>query len=167
VGEEGPSANVVAVSVLVATPARDGNDIGRGGRPARVLVVFEPGRTGKVALREAAELTEAGSELSVVTLAPQVRPLRCCGGGGAGPYNCAVRQEAETELREARDILGTAARRATFNVLLGCPDPPLAAWVSEHAFALVLVPSHRLTLGGSRLARGLRRATAAEVRLVR
>jgi hypothetical protein len=133
---------------------------------ARVLVVFEPGRTGTAALCEAAERAEVGSELSVVTLAPQARPLPCCGGGGAGPYNCAVRGEAEAELWQARDILGSAARRATFTVLAGCPDPPLAAWVAEHDFDLVLLPSHRFTLGGNRLARGLRRATAAEVRVV-
>jgi hypothetical protein len=137
------------------------------GRPARVLVVFEPGRSGAAALREAAELAEAGSELSVVTLAPQARPLRCCGGGGAGPYNCAVRGEAETELRQAREDLGSARGRATFTVLVGCPEPPLTAWVAEHAFNLVLLPLHRLTLGGNRLARSLRRATEADVRLVR
>lgn len=156
------------MSMLAATPERGTIESGRDGGPAeRVLVVFEPVRSGRAALREAAELTEAGSWLSVVTLAPQARPLRCCGGGGAGPYNQAVRQAAQTELREAREILGTAARRATFTVLSGCPDPPLAAWVAEHAIGLVLLPWHRLALGGSPLAAGLRRATTAEVRLVR
>ena len=75
----------------------------------RVLAVFEPGHTGEATLREAAELAEAGSELSVVTLAPQERPSRCCGKGGTGPYNIAVREEAEIELRRARDILGATA----------------------------------------------------------
>ena len=144
----------------------DGRD-GTAGRPTRVLVVFEPGRTGLAALREAAELAEAGSELSVVTLAPQARPLRCCGGGGAGPYNCAVRGEAEAELQQARHNLGTAGGRALFTVLVGCPEPPLMAWAAEHAFALILLSHHRLTLGGNRLAKGLRRSTGAEVRLVR
>jgi len=145
----------------------DGGQEWTAPRPTRVLVVFEPGRTGMTALREAAELAEAGSELSVVTLAPQARPLRCCGGGGAGPYNCAVRGEAETELQQARQDLGTAAGRASFTVLAGCPEPPLAAWVAEHAFDLILLPHHRLTFGGNRLAKGLRRSTEAEVRLVR
>ena len=155
------------MSVLVATPERGTIDSGRDGSPApRVLVVFEPIRSGRSALREAAELTEAGGWLSVVTLAPQARPLRCCKGGGVGPYNHAVRQAAETELREARDILGATAARATFRVLRGCPDPPLTAWVAEHAIGLVLLPSRRLALGGGRLAAGLRRTTAAEVRLV-
>jgi hypothetical protein len=155
---------------LDATLTRDTIDDGRdgtAGRPTRVLVVFEPGRTGLAALREAAELAEAGSELSVVTLAPQARPLRCCGGGGAGPYNCAVRGEAEAELQQARQNLGAAGGRAMFNVLVGCPEPPLTAWAAEHAFALILLPHHRLTLGGNRLAKGLRRSTGAEVRLVR
>jgi hypothetical protein len=156
------------MSVLVDTPAGGTIDSGPDGGPApRVLVVYEPVRGGRAALREAAELTEAGGWLSVVTLAPQARPLRCCKGGGAGPYNHAVRQAAETELREAREILGAAAARATCRVLRGCPDPPVAAWVSEHAIGVVLLPSYRLTLGGGRLAKDLRRATSAEVRLVR
>ena len=154
------------MSSLDATVSRDAGG-GDRGVTRHVLVVFEPCRAGRAALREAAELADAGTRLSVVTLAPQARPLRCCGGGGAGPYNCAVLQEAETDLREAREVLGpAAARQATFTVLSGCPDPPLDAWVVEHAFDLILVPSHRLTLGGSRLARGLRRTSTAEVRLV-
>ncbi|HKH87480.1 MAG TPA: hypothetical protein VKA05_01600, partial [Acidimicrobiales bacterium] len=72
---------------------RDRNDDRRSGAAdgaKRVLVVFERGAGGMAALREAAELAEAGAEVSVVTLAPQAKPLRCCGGGGAGPYNHAV-----------------------------------------------------------------------------
>ncbi len=138
-----------------------------GGGAKRVLVVFESGPRGAAALREAAELAEAGRELSVVTLAPQARPQRCCGGSCALPYNRAVRDEAELELRKARDMLGATGARATFTVLAGCPDPPLAAWVVEHEFELILLPHHRLTRGGGRLARGLRQATDAEVRLVK
>jgi hypothetical protein len=136
------------------------------GATQRVLAVFEPGHAGEATLREAAELAEAGSELSVVTLAPQARPSRCCGKGGAGPYNIAVREEAEIELRQARDILGTSAMRASFTVLVGHPTPPLAAWVQEDAFDLILLPSHPFTRGGNRYARTMRRATSAEVRLV-
>src|ERR1700694_1252371 len=93
--------------VTATRPTIPGGRGATAGRPARVLVVFEPGRSGAAALREAAELAEAGSELSVVTLAPQARPLRCCGGDGAGPYNHAVREEAQTELHEARGLLGS------------------------------------------------------------
>jgi hypothetical protein len=119
------------------------------------------------ALREAAELASAGSELSVVTLAPQARPARWGRAGGEGPYNVAVREEAQLELSEAREILGSVAARTTFRMLAGCPQPPLASWVAQHAFALVLLPRRRLTPGGNPFARSLRKQTSAEVRLIR
>jgi len=155
------------LGIRLAGEETDGARAGGAGPPSRVLVVFESCRTGTAALREAAELANAGSELSVVTLAPLANPRQCCrGGGAAGPYNCAMRDEAEAELREARQLLGTVAGRATFTVLVGCPEPPLGAWVSEHGFDLVLLPTRRLTLGGGRVARRLRKATTAEVRLI-
>jgi hypothetical protein len=138
-----------------------------GGAAGRVAVVFEHGDTGTAALREAAELANAGRELSVVTLAPQARPARWGRAGGEGPYNVAIREEAELELQEARDILGSVASRATFKVLAGYPQPPLASWVAQHGFGLVLLPHHRLTLGGNPFARSLRKQTSGEVRLVR
>jgi hypothetical protein len=132
----------------------------------RVLAVFEPGHTGEATLREAAELAQSGSELSVVTLAPQARHSRCCGKGGTGPYNVAVREEAGIELRQARDTMGASARLATFKVLVGQPMPPLAAWAAEQAFDLILLPSHRFTRGGNGYARSVRRGTSAEVRVI-
>jgi hypothetical protein len=138
----------------------------RSGRLARVLAVFEAGRGGEAVVLEASELVGAGAELWVVTLAPQARPYRCCGGGGAGPYNCAVRGQADEELSQARSLLGSAGARATFTTLVGIPQPPLAAWVTEHVFDIVLVPRHRLARGGSRLARDLRRTTGAEARAI-
>jgi hypothetical protein len=140
---------------------------GGAGAAGRVAVVFERSDAGAAALREAAELANAGRELSVVTLAPQARPARWGRAGGEGPYNIAVREEAELELQEAREILGSVASRATFNVLAGCPQPPLASWVTQHGFGLVLLPYRRLTLGGNPFARSLRKQTSAEVRLVR
>jgi len=154
----GPSAPPVEGSVS------DGSGSGSGGR---VAVVFERGNAGAAALREAAELASAGRELWVVTLAPQARPPRWGRAGGEGPYNIAIRQEAELELREARKILGSIAPRATFEVLAGCPQPPLATWVARHGFGLVLLPHRRLVRGGNPFARSLRRDTTAEVRLVR
>jgi hypothetical protein len=136
------------------------------GATRRVLAVFEPGQGGEATLREAAELAEAGSELSVVTLAPQARPSLCCGKGGTGPYNIAVREEAEIELRQARHILGATAARASFTVLVGHPNPPLAAWAQERGVDLILLPSHAFTRGGNRHARAIRRASSAQVRLV-
>jgi hypothetical protein len=146
-----------------AAPCEDalGESRGDGSRPnANVLVIFEAGRGGEAALNAAAVLADAGADLWVVTLAPQARPYKCCGGGGAGPYNCAIRGEAEDDLRQARNLLGSAAASARFTTLTGTPQPPLGAWASEHAFDLILLPKHRLT-------RELRRATAAEVRPVR
>ncbi len=129
--------------------------------------MFERSSAGTAALREAAELANAGRELSVVTLAPQARPARWGRAGGEGPYNVAVREEAQLDLREAREILGSTAPRATFDVLAGCPQPALASWVARHGFGVVLLPHHRLTPGGHLFAKSLRKETSAEVRLIR
>ncbi len=148
---------------LAEAPVR--GDRASGGAP-RVAVVFERSDAGAAALREAAELANAGHALSVLTLAPQAR-VPCGRAGGTGPYNLAIRHEAQLELQEARALLGSVAARATFNLLAGCPQPPLAPWVAEHRVVLVLLPRRPLTLGGSVFARGLRKRTSAEVRLVR
>jgi hypothetical protein len=131
-----------------------------------VLAVYEQSGRGAAALREAAELAAAGAELIVVTLAPQAKPSRCCGGGGAGPYNCAVRDLAAEELAQARTLLGSLADRATFATLVGAPVPLLAACAAERSFDVILVPRSGLGRSGGRLARELRRATDAEVRAV-
>ena len=137
------------------------------GPDTRVLVVFEAGRCGAAALREAAALASAGAELSVVTLAPQAKPFKCCGGGGPGPYNCAVRDQAQDELRQAQRLLGSLADGASFTLLAGTPAPPLAEWSAPRAFDVIYLPAGRLAPGGGRRARALRRASSAEVRLVR
>jgi hypothetical protein len=131
----------------------------------RVLVVYLEGRAGEAALREGAERRAAGAELTVVTLAPQAKPLRCCGGGGAGPYNCAVKDAADEELRVARGLLGALAADATFTKLVGTPWPPLAAWAAARSFDVAIVPRERFARGGGRIARELRAVTGADVRL--
>jgi len=148
-------------ATMLEGSARSGSGAGR------VAVVFEHGDTGAAVLREAAELANGGRELSVVTLAPQARAARWGRAGGEGPYNVAMKQEAELELQEARELLGSVASRATFEVLAGHPRPPLASWVTKHGLGLVLLPHHRLTPGGNPFARILRKETSAEVRLVR
>ncbi|MCW3031611.1 MAG: hypothetical protein JWM66_1744 [Solirubrobacterales bacterium] len=145
---------------------RGGSELGDGSA-RQIAVVFERGKAGNAALREAAERANAGAELAVVTLAPQARAARWGRAGGEGPYNVAIRQEAQLELREARDILGSVAARATFNVLAGCPQPALASWVAEHGFHLVVLPRQRMTPGGNLFAKSLRKLTSAEVLLVR
>ena len=132
------------------------------GGSTRVLVVFEEGRGGEAALREGAELAAAGAELSVVTLAPQAKPFKCCGGGGPGPYNCAVRDQAQEELRQAQSLLGSLARRATFTVLAGTPAPPLTEWSAVRAFDVIFLPAPRFARAGGRQARALRRVCSAE-----
>jgi universal stress protein family protein len=137
------------------------------GRAGAIAVVFERGEAGAAVLREAAELANAGHDVSVVTLAPQARPPRWGRASGSGPYNVAIQEEAKIELQEAREILGSVAGRANFEVLTGCPQPPLASWVAEHGIGLVLLPHHRLTPGGNIFAKRLRKRTSAEVRLVK
>lgn len=136
------------------------------GDQRRVLAIFQAGRAGRAVLRRGSELTREGGRLWVVALAPQARALRCCGGAAVGPYNCAVRDEAREELAQARELLGADAARASFTVLSGTPEPPLEAFVAEHAFAVVLVPRARLAREGGRLARALRRHTGARVEAV-
>ena len=133
----------------------------------RVAVLFERGRKGEAALREASEASSAGGELTVVTLAPQAQPggcLRC--RVGLPEYNCAVREEAGVELRQARALLGSVAHRAAFKVLVERRDPPLVALVAEQLFDLVILPARRLRPRGHPLARTLRRARAAEIRVI-
>jgi Universal stress protein family len=145
----------------------DGGPESDPGAPGRVAVVFERSRSGTSALREAAELANAGRELSILTLAPQARPARWGRAGGEGPYNIAVREEAELDLKEARDALGSVAERAIFKMLAGCPQPPLASWISEQGIGLVLLPHQRLTPGGNPFVRSLRKGTSAEIRVIR
>jgi hypothetical protein len=132
----------------------------------RVLVVYEGGRAGAATLREASALAALGAELTVVTLAPHAKTLRCCKGGGAGPYNCAVRDAAAEELIEARRLLGSLGTRATFTTLVGTPERPLAPWPDWPSFDTIIVPGHRLARGRGRLAREARRASEAHVRVV-
>lgn len=160
-----PNHEEANVSVAVAPSAPDSADAPPVERARRVLVLYERSQSATAALREAAELTSAGGELAVVALAPQADPARCCGPGPGG-YNCAIREEAQLDLREAREILGPAAERSTFKVLIERRDPPLAAWVAEQDFDTVLLPARRLTLGGHRAARKLRSSGAKEIRVV-
>ncbi len=131
----------------------------------RIAVVFERSGAGAAALREAGEMAATARQLTVVTLAPQARSLRR--GGGEGPFNIAVRREAAVELDEAREQLGTLADRASFELLVGCPRPPLAEWVQHNEIAIILLPHRRMTLGGNPFAKILRQRTSAEVRIVK
>ena len=144
----------------------DDRDGASAQRPARILVLFESTPAGVAALREAERMRDANTHLTVVTLAPQSPQPRCCARGpSVEVVNCVVREEAATDLHEARGILGDAAH-TTFETLVGTRDPPLHAWAAEQTFDLIVLPIRRLSLGGHPLARRLRRATATEIRLV-
>lgn len=132
-----------------------------------VAVVFERGRAGEAALRAAVELAGARRELWVLSLVPLARSPLWGRASGTGPYNEAVQQEAESELDEARAILGPLAESARFEVLRGSPQPPLAKWANDRAIGLVVLPHHRFTPGGNIHARSLRAKTSAELRLIR
>ena len=134
----------------------------------RVVVLYEPGRTGSAALDLARRLVgAAGLGLTVVSVAPQDTRI-CCGTGSAMDYNRAVCDTAEAELLQARKKLGATGERATFKLLVQDKDPPLAAWVAAGDFDVVLLPARRRPLRRSKhpAAEALRRSTRAEVRVI-
>jgi hypothetical protein len=139
-------------------------------RPAgkRVVVLYEPGRTGSAALDLAGRLVgDDGCALTVVSVAPQDTRI-CCGAGSAIDYNRAVCEAADAELRQARELLGHAGNRASFKLLVQDKDPPLAAWIAACGFDVVLLPARRRPLRSAKhpAVDQLRRSTSAEVRIV-
>jgi hypothetical protein len=136
--------------------------------PRRVAVVFEPGRGGLAALEHAAQLlAERPTELTVLALAPQ-EPLPRCGGPSPDAYNCAVIEQASSDLDQAAHRLGGAGDGARFRMLIERIDPSLEAWIAENAFELVVLPARPPPLGSPRhpAARRIRRHALAEVRVI-
>jgi hypothetical protein len=134
----------------------------------RVVVLYERGRSGSAALDLARRLVrDHGSELTVVSLAPQDKRV-CCGAGSAMDYNRAVRETAEVELGDARELLGREGSRALFKLLVQDMDPPFAAWIAAGDFGVVLLPARRRPLRNAKhpAAGQLRRLTSAEVYVV-
>jgi hypothetical protein len=135
---------------------------------SRVAVLYEPGRSGSAALDLARRLVgDYGSELTVVSVAPQDTRI-CCGAGSAMDYNRAVREAAGVELRDASELLGREGSRASFKLLVQDKDPPFAAWIAAGDFDVVLLPAHRRPLRKAKhpAAGQLRRLTSAEVYVV-
>jgi hypothetical protein len=134
----------------------------------RVVVLYEPGRSGSAALDLARRLVAGeGSMLTVVTVAPQ-DTRNWCGAGSAADYNQAVCEAADAELREARELLGPLGDRALFQVLVQDSHPPLADWVASGDFDVVLLPARTRPLrrASHPAADQLRACTRAEVRVV-
>jgi hypothetical protein len=133
--------------------------------PGAVLALFENGRRGSAALRDASDLAErTGAPLVVATLVWQQGRLRCCGGPSPNVIACAVRDEATVSLEQARRLLGAAGDGAGYEVIAGEPEPPLARWVAEHGVEVVFAPRRRLARRGHWAVRKLR-SQAVDVRL--
>jgi hypothetical protein len=139
-----------------------------GSPGSRVVVLYEPGRSGSVALDLGRRLVVGdGSALTVVTVAPQDTRI-CCGAGSAMDYNRAVREAAAAELRETRERLGPVGDRARLKLLVEGKDTSLAAWIAAGDFDVVLLPARRRLFRAAKhpAADQLRRSTRAEVRVV-
>jgi hypothetical protein len=132
----------------------------------RVLVVFEPGRSGTAALELARELVEGqGATLTVVGVAPQgVSGTRC--GNSALDYNLAVRDSVAGDLGHARAWLGEFGVRASYELLIDGVSPSLDEFAAAGRFDLVLLPARRRPMRGHPATQRLRRATAAEIQVI-
>jgi hypothetical protein len=134
----------------------------------RVLVLYERGAAGSRAVDQARELIQAqDGRLTVVTLAP--RDTRVRGTGvSARDYNDAVRDSAQRELDEARQLFGSLAERIVFEVVSEGGHMSLARWAAEGAFEVILLPARRRLFSRQAhpLAAALRGSTAADVRVV-
>ena len=132
-----------------------------------VLVIYQRGRRGRAALAEGARLARNdGEELTVLALAPQDTDPAVC-GVYTEAFNEGVRSVAQSELGEARRLLGEETPDATYAVLLAGRERALGSWVAAQRFRLVLLTGSGLVgLRRRRGARRLERAGGAEVRLL-
>lgn len=137
------------------------------GRP-RVLVLYERGGNGALAIDQALELVEGqDGQLTVVTLA--ARDARVRGTGvSARDYNDAVRESAKQDLEHARARLGSRAGQIVFGVVVEGGKTSLGSWAAEGAFDVILLPARWRVFSRRThpLAAGLRGATGADVRVV-
>jgi hypothetical protein len=134
----------------------------------RVLVVFEPGRSGAAALELARELVaRQGAALTVVSVAPQgMSGARC--GNSALDYNLAIQDSVGADLDHARACLGEFGARASYELLLDGVWPSLDEFAAAGRFGLVLLPARRrpMRAPGHPGAERLRRATGAEIQVI-
>jgi nucleotide-binding universal stress UspA family protein len=134
----------------------------------RVLVVFEPARSGGAALEVARELVERhGATLTVVSVAPQgMSGARC--GNSALDYNLAIQDAVVTDLDHARARLEELGVHASYELLVDGVAPSLDEFAAAGRFDLVLLPARRrpMRAPGHPAADRLRRATGAEVQVI-
>jgi universal stress protein family protein len=135
----------------------------------RVMVLYEPGRTGDAAVACARELAQgSGASLTLVGVVPMAEggAPRC--GGSAIAYNEAVMEQVAEELHEAKRHLGEFADDARIELLIEGADPPLVDWSAAHGFDTILLPARRRLLRSVKHpdATRLLRGTGAEVRVI-
>jgi hypothetical protein len=169
-GSSGPSARGLStVADCVARPGqRDAVSAALAKSGVRVLVLYEQGAPGSLALSQARGLIQAqAARLTVVALAPKDTRVRGC-GVSALDYNEAVHDSALRELDKARGLLGPLAEQTVFEVVVDDGDTSPVDWVSDGAFDAILLPARRRLFSRREhpLASKLRRSTAAEVRVV-
>ncbi len=134
----------------------------------RVLVVFEPGRSGVAALELARELIERqGATLTVVGVAPQgMSGARC--GNSALDYNLAIQKVVTEDLGHARASLEEFGAHASYQLLIDGVSPSLDEFAAAGGFDLVLLPGRRrpMRAPGHPAAKPLGRATSAEIQVI-
>jgi hypothetical protein len=135
----------------------------------RVMVLYEPGRSGQWAVDRARDIAQdTGADLTLVCVVPQAEggPPRC--GGSAHDYNLAVLEQLAEDVHKARRRLGELADDARVELLIEGADPPLWDWSAAQHFDTILVPARRRLLPGAKHpdAARLLRYTDAEVRII-
>jgi hypothetical protein len=134
----------------------------------RVLVVFEPARSGAAALELARELVEShAATLTVVGVAPQgMSGARC--GNSALDYNLAIQDAVAGDLDHARVWLEEFGVRASYELLIDGVSPSLDELAAVGRFDLVLLPARRRPMRAPShpAAERLRRATGAEIQVI-
>jgi nucleotide-binding universal stress UspA family protein len=134
----------------------------------RVLVVFEPARSGAAALELARELVERqGATLTVVSVAPQgMSGARC--GNSPIDYNLAIQDSVVGDLDRARARLEEFGARASYELLIDGDSPSLDEFAAAGGFDLVLLPARRrpMRAPGHPAAKRLRHATSAEIQII-
>ena len=135
----------------------------------RVMVLYEPGRSGEMAVRRAGDIAQGtGAALTLVCVVPQAEGggPRC--GGSAHDYNLAVLEQSAQDVHNARRRLGELADETRVELLVEGSDPPLADWSAARHFDTILLPARRRPLRGGKHpdAARLMRYTDAEVRII-
>jgi hypothetical protein len=137
----------------------------------RIVVVSEPGRNGAAALACATALAAtSSSQLTIVATAPQTAThCRSCGGVSPQAYNRAVCDEVAQDLHRVTTRLNLDADDMNLKLLIEGADLPLADWIAQGEFDLVLLPARRsgLHFRSHPTARLLRDITGADVHVVR